>query len=49
MQLRMAVRYGFRDLNELVHSHVYDRLRDRGDFARVLQEVRLFDEALKEG
>ncbi len=44
-----AVRFGFRDLNELVHSRVYEPLRDRADFARVLQKVRAFDQARKEG
>jgi tetratricopeptide (TPR) repeat protein len=47
--LQTAVRYGFRDLNELKSSHIYDPLRHRPDFVRVVQEVTAIDEALKEG
>ncbi len=47
--LRQAVKYGFRDLNELTNSHVYDPVRDRADFGQVVDEVRALDQALKEG
>ncbi len=47
--LETAVRYGFRDLNELLNSRVYDPLRSHPDFARVMQRVAAIDEALKQG
>ena len=47
--LETAVRSGFRDRNELANSRVYDPLRNRADFARVLREVAEIDQALKEG
>jgi len=44
-----AVREGFRDLNELKTSRIYDPLRGRPEFARMIHDVELFDEAYKEG
>jgi hypothetical protein len=47
--LETAVQSGFRNLNELKTSHVYDPLRGRADFADVLQKVEAFNEAMRGG
>ena len=44
-----AVRYGFRDLNELTTSRIYEPLRGRPDFSRLVHAVEAIDEAMKEG
>jgi tetratricopeptide (TPR) repeat protein len=47
--LETAVQSGFRNLNELKTSHVYDPLRGRADFGDVLQKVEAFNEAMRGG
>jgi hypothetical protein len=47
--LKTAVRGGFRDLDELKSSHVYDPLRGRADFAGVVNDVVEFNGVLAEG
>jgi hypothetical protein len=46
--LKTAVRAGFRDLDELKSSHVYDPLRGRADFAGIVKEVIEFNEMFAE-
>jgi tetratricopeptide (TPR) repeat protein len=47
--LQTAVRYGFRDLNALTSARVYDPLRHRADFTRIVRDVGATLQALKEG
>jgi tetratricopeptide (TPR) repeat protein len=47
--LETAVRYGFRDLNELTTSQVYEPIRARPEFSRLVHEVEGIVEAVKEG
>jgi hypothetical protein len=47
--LETAVQYGFRDLNELKTSHLYDPLRGRAEFSRILGGVEEFVKALEDG
>ena len=47
--LAQAVRFGFRDLNELTHSHLFDSVREHPDFARLVEQVKAIDEALVRG
>jgi len=46
--LETASHHGFHDLNELTTSHIYDPIRGRPEFARVVQHVAAIVEALKE-
>ncbi len=46
--LQTAVRSGFRDLDELKSSRVYDPLRDRPEFARVVHDVAAFVEVFND-
>jgi hypothetical protein len=47
--LETAVRYGFRDLNELRTSHAYDPLRGRPDFAAIAKQVGELDQPVSAG
>jgi tetratricopeptide (TPR) repeat protein len=47
--LETAVREGFRDLNELTTSPVYEPIRGRPEFSRLVHKVAAIVEAVKEG
>jgi tetratricopeptide (TPR) repeat protein len=47
--LQTAVRDGFRDLNELTTSQLYEPLRGRADFSRMVDQVAEIVQTLSEG
>ena len=47
--IQSAVREGFRDLNELTTSRVYEPIRGRPEFSRLVRKVEAIVDAVKEG